>query len=227
MSTKCYILTVDGPAAGGKSSVCKQVAKRKGWFFFSSGAIYRGVGLIIRLEGLDPHKEEDRRKAAERFTSLPEIDITGRTFLWDGHDIGHQLKTADISNLASLVGRCAVVRDILLNMQREIPEKLKAEGFVTEGRDMGSVIYPHADLKIFLTASPETRAKRRLLQKGLNPMTATAALHQIAREISERDNRDQSREVAPLVVPEGAHVIETDELDQEQTIKAVMDLIGV
>ncbi len=227
MKNSCFVLTVDGPAASGKSSVCKEIAKKNDWFFFSSGAIYRGVGLIMRLEGFDPHNEQDRLKSAKLYAALPTLDITGKTFYWNEHDLGSQLRDSDISQLASVVGRCPVVRDALLNLQRELPKKLQAKGFVTEGRDMGSVIYPDADLKIYLTASAQTRAKRRMLQKGLNPITQPAKLASLALELEQRDHRDKNREVAPLIVPEGAHVIETDELNEDQAIKAVMDLIGV
>jgi len=200
VSEKCFVLTVDGPAASGKSSVCKEIAKKKDWFFFSSGALYRGVGLILRLEGFDPHSEQDRLEAAKLYVELGEsIDITGKSFLWKGDDIGSRLRDSDISQLASVVGRCPAVRDALLQMQRSLPNMLGAKGFITEGRDMGSVIYPDADLKIYLTASPETRAKRRLLQKGLNPRTEPAALRTLAMEIAQRE---------------------------EDVIKAVMDLIG-
>ena len=227
MTSKCFILTVDGPAASGKSSVCKEVAKRKDWFFFSSGAIYRGVGLLIRLEGFDPHKEKDRLKAAQTYAALEDIDFSGRTFHWKGNDIGDQLRDSDIGQLASVVGRCPLVRDALLEMQRELPKKLGAKGFITEGRDMGSIIYPHADLKIYLTASAHTRAERRLRQRGLDPAIAVAELNSLASEIAQRDERDQNRKVAPLITPEGAHVIETDDLDQNQTVATVMDLIAV
>lgn len=211
------VITIDGPSGTGKGTIAGLVAERLGWHCLDSGALYRVLGLAAQRKGIDL---DAAAPLAELAASLPvEFEQNGRVWL-DGEDVSEAIRREEAGTAASRVAVHGAVRDVLLDWQRRAARR---PGLVADGRDMGTVVFPDALLKVFLDASPETRAMRRykqLKEKGLD-----ASLTNLVGEIRARDIRDRSRSVAPLRPADGALVLDTSSLSIAQVLDRVMDAV--
>lgn len=215
-----HIIAIDGPAGSGKTTVARLVAERVGFRYVDSGAMYRAVALACLRQGIS---SEDRQRAAAvaeaaRIQFVP--GPNGQMVLLDGEDVTEAVRTREVTQMVSPISAISEVRRAMVEQQR----RTGAEGgIVMEGRDIGTVVFPDADLKVFLTASPEVRARRRhaeLIAKG-----ASADLQQLLQEIEERDRRDSSRRDSPLRRAEDAVELNTDPLTAEQVADRIVELL--
>jgi CMP/dCMP kinase len=217
------IIAIDGPSGAGKSTLGKMLAKKLNLLYLDTGAMYRAVGLAV-LEAKVSF--EDKAKIAGIAESA-KIEIVGepdnlRIFL-DGKDVSQEIRTNEVGQAASMVSTISEVRKILVEHQRSLGENAP-NGCVLDGRDIGSVVFPKADVKFFLTAKPEARARRRYeedLEKGRE-----TTYEQTLIEINKRDERDVSREDSPLKIADDAVVIDTSELDLTEVFEQMMSVIG-
>ena len=206
------VIAIDGPAAAGKGVIARYLADRLGWRRLDSGALYRAVSLSLLRADLI-HAGEDRI-AAHLSRSPPELGANrdGEVTFLDGEDVSAAIRAEETGVAASVVAPLAAVRNFLLQRQRSFRME---PGLVAEGRDMASVVFPDAQLRIYLTATPEERASRRhkqLKQKGIN-----ANMRDLIRDLTDRDHRDSARTLAPLKVVPHAVVLDTTKLDIRQT----------
>ena len=219
---KTYSIAIDGPAGAGKSTIARALAKELGYYYVDTGAIYRTVAYFMDLWGVSPKDVDGVERYIDELTIAIEYDETGKQhMIMNGMDVTDDIRTQDISQKASLISAHKVVRDVLLDMQREVARK---HNVIMDGRDIGTVVLPKATVKIFLTASSEVRAKRRtdeLIAKGQK-----AEYAQILKEIQQRDYQDTHREIAPLKQAKDAYLLDTSELDIEGVIAAMKKLIG-
>lgn len=211
------IVTIDGPSGSGKGTIAKMLADRLGWHFLDSGALYRVVGLLAEQQGITP---DSPGMLGDLARTMPlRFDNEGRVLL-GGEDVSDAIRTEKAGNAASKVATVPQVREALITWQRSY---VRPPGLVADGRDMGSVIFPDAEVKIFLTASAEERALRRykqLKEKGLD-----VNLARLTAEIRERDERDRNRSVAPLVAPAAALEVESTSLSIDQVYNRVLDRV--
>jgi cytidylate kinase len=214
------VIAIDGPSGSGKGTVSRLLARRLGWHLLDSGALYRLVALAGIARGLDPQDEAGHAAVAAGLDARFEVDATGEErVLLDGRDVTGELRSESTGSAASRVAAMPAVRAALIGRQRGFAQP---PGLVADGRDMGSIVFPDAPLKIFLTASPEERARRRhkqLKEKGL-----TVNLADLSREIRERDHRDANRSVAPLRASADAVVIDSTNIGVESVVAQIEDL---
>ena len=219
---KTYAIAIDGPAGAGKSTIAKRLAKELGYYYVDTGAIYRTVAYFMDLLGVSPKDVDGVERYIDELTIKIEYDEDGKQhMIMNGMDVTDEIRTQDISQKASLVSAHAVVREVLLDMQRDVA---KAHNVIMDGRDIGTVVLPKADVKIFLTATPEVRAKRRtdeLLAKGQNAVYET-----VLKEIQQRDYQDTHREIAPLKLARDSIKLDTSELDIEGVMEAMKKIVG-
>ncbi|MEM2126112.1 MAG: (d)CMP kinase [Candidatus Methanosuratincola sp.] len=214
------VIAIDGPAGAGKTTVAHEVAKRLDFFYLETGAMYRAVALIAERRGLSPTQGEQAAQIASRYniTLKPEPEKGTRVFI-NGEEVTDEIRTLKMAEWASALSAFTPVRKLLVDRQREIAKRGKV---VLEGRDTTTVVCPEARLKIFLTASPETRARRIYLQlqKDTNsPVT----YEQVLEETRRRDERDSTREDSPLKVAPDAQMIDTDNLTVEQVVQLILE----
>ncbi len=219
---KTYSIAIDGPAGAGKSTIAKALAKELGYRYVDTGAIYRTVAYFLDLWGVSPKDVDGVTRYIDELTVNIEYDEDGKQhMIMNGMDVTDEIRTQDISQKASLVSAHAVVRDVLLDMQRDVAKKYNV---IMDGRDIGTVVLPRATVKIFLTASAEVRARRRtdeLIAKGQN-----AEYNTILKEIQQRDYQDMNRPIAPLKQANDAVLLDTSELDIEAVLEAMKKIIG-
>lgn len=223
------IITIDGPAASGKSTMARLLAKRLGFFYLNTGLLYRALAyLLVNTYHYDESHLfnpalEDVQKALDQqhFSYTMNASQTG-SIVVDGKDITSLLKTPLIDQYASIIGTSKVVRDQMAYLQRAMAT---AYNIIVEGRDAGSVVFPQAEVKFFLTAQPKIRAQRWYDEKIKNKNN-TLSLKQALHEILERDKRDSERSIAPLIIPEGAHVIDNSTMNIEQTLEAMLNIVN-
>ena len=219
---KKYSIAIDGPAGAGKSTIAKRLAKELGYYYVDTGAIYRTVAYFLDLLGISPKDVDNVNRYIDELTIGIEYDEDGlQHMIMNGMDVTGEIRTQDISQKASLVSAHAVVRDMLLDMQRDVA---KVHNVIMDGRDIGTVVLPKADVKIFLTADPEVRAKRRydeLIAKGQK-----ANLDVILKEIKQRDYQDTHREVAPLKMARDSVKVDTSNLDIDQVVAEIKAIAG-
>lgn len=214
-------IAIDGPSGAGKSTLAKRLAQELGFLYVDTGAIYRTVGLAARRRGIDPSD------AAEVAAMLPGLAITMgygedglQRMLLDGEDVTAAIRENAVSEYASKVAAIPAVREFLMEMQRKTARE---HDVIMDGRDIGTVVLPRADVKIYLTAAAEARAERRckeLLERGQQ-----ADFDQVLREVKERDRRDSEREAAPLRQADDAVVADTTGLDLEGSFRLLLGLI--
>jgi cytidylate kinase (EC 2.7.4.14) len=213
------VLTIDGPSGAGKGTVSRAVAKRLGWNYLDSGSIYRSLAIAVLKQAVDLKDEAAIVNVAQ--TMALEFDCNDELVVrLDGEDITAQLGLESTGNTASIVAALPEVRHVLLQKQKDFKQ---SPGLVADGRDMGTVVFPEAENKVFLTASAAERAKRRykqLIEKGNG-----ANLAQITNEIEERDRRDMERKTAPLAMANDALYIDSSDMTLESVIEEVLNLI--
>lgn len=213
------VLTIDGPSGAGKGTVSRAIARIMGWHYLDSGSIYRSLAIAALTAGIDLADETAVAEVAKAMTL--EFDCGDElTVKLDGQDITSQLGLESTGNAASIVAALPGVRKVLLQKQKDFR---KAPGLVADGRDMGTVVFPDADKKVFLTASASERAMRRykqLKEKGID-----ANLLRITQEIEERDRRDQERKAAPLVQAGDAVFIDSSNMSIDSVIEQILNLI--
>lgn len=214
------IVAIDGPSGAGKSTLAKRVAKDLGFTYLDTGALYRALALKVLRQGLEV-EDEGNLAALVRTTEVDLVDSDGRLeVLLDGVDVSDLIRTPEVSQTASRISELALVRQKMLEVQRA----LGARGnVVAEGRDIGTVVFPEAEIKIYLDANLQERARRRceeLRKAGRHP-----TLEETQREIAERDRRDSARALAPLRRAEDAFAIDSSALDADTVAERVKKMI--
>ena len=219
--SKTYSIAIDGPAGAGKSTIAKRLAKELGYRYVDTGAIYRTVAYFFDLWGVSPKDIDGIRRYIDELNIDIEYDEDGlQHMIMNGIDVTGDIRTQDISQKASLISAHAIVRDAMMDMQRDAAKKYNV---IMDGRDIGTVVLPKANVKIFLTASAEVRAQRRtdeLLAKGQKANYAT-----ILKEIQQRDYQDTHREVAPLKMCRDSVKVDTSDLDIDEVIAKIRGII--
>jgi cytidylate kinase len=207
------VIAIDGPTASGKGTVAHKVADRLGFHYLDSGALYRLTALSALRRGTDFADEHALAKVAEHM----QVNFDGPEILLANENVSAAIRAEEVGNLASKIAALPAVRQALFALQLGFR---RAPGLVADGRDMGTVIFPHAKLKVFLTASTEARAQRRykqLIDKGIS-----ANMEDLLSDLKARDDRDTHRAIAPLVPAEGAHILDTSNMTAEQAIEEVL-----
>lgn len=214
--TDIPVLTIDGPSGSGKGTIAQMIAREFGWHYLDSGAIYRVLAQAAIKHQLDLADEAALTSLAEQLDVHFAFDNAELKVMLEGDDVSLRIRSEEAGNAASKVAAIPSVRSALLQRQRDFR---KMPGLVTDGRDMGTVVFPDAPFKVFLTASAEERAQRRykqLKQKGIE-----SNLSGLIAEISERDRRDSEREVAPLRPAEGALILDSTQLGIDAVFEQV------
>ena len=214
-------IAIDGPAGAGKSTIAKRLAKELGYCYVDTGAIYRTVAYFFDLWGVAPKDIDGITRYIDELNITIEYDEDGtQHMIMNGMDVSGDIRTQDISQKASLVSAHAVVRDVLLDMQRDVARK---HNVIMDGRDIGSVVLPKADVKIFLTASPEVRAERRtkeLLAKGQKAVYET-----VLKEIVQRDYQDTHRPIAPLKMCRDSIKLDTSNMTIDEVVAEMRRIV--
>jgi CMP/dCMP kinase len=214
------VVTIDGPAGSGKSTVSRMLAMHLGWQYVTTGALYRTLALMLHEAGASVTD----KGSVERFVAFlaeryRQDSRSGRVYLGE-REITHEIRVPFVSEQASLVAQDELVRRKLLPVQRRVV--LETNGAVVDGRDMGTVVFPDANLKIFLTASPEERARRRL--EELRSFGRDVKMEDLVREIGDRDARDANREVAPMKAADDAHLIDSSTCGPSEIVEQILAL---
>ena len=213
---KKIVVTIDGPAGAGKTTVSKRLAEILRYRYVDTGALYRGVAFEARAAGINT----DDDAALEKLCATLDLNLVltdkGLRLVSGGKDISDEIRTAEMSMMASAVSARKVVRDYLLGLQRKLGNE---KGVVFEGRDMGTVVFPEAEMKFYLDASPEVRAYRRYLEMSA---TKPANLEEVESDLRKRDENDSSRAIAPLKPAEDAVIIDATPIRIEGVIDAMM-----
>lgn len=214
-----YNVVIDGPAGAGKSTIAKLVAKEKGYIYVDTGAMYRGLAIHFLDKGIQPQETEKVIEACkDAEVTIAYEDAVQHVYL-NGKDISSRLRNEEVGNMASVTSAIPEVRKKLLELQQNLA---KTQNVIMDGRDIGTCVLPHADVKVYLTASVETRAKRRyqeLQEKGED-----CNLEEIAHDIEERDRRDMTREIAPLKQAEDAVLVDSSDMTIAEVVKTIVDL---
>ncbi len=211
-----YVVTIDGPAGAGKSSVSRKTAEILNIKYLDTGAIYRAIALILNEAEISPEENSLLNEALEKI----KIELRDKKVLVNDFDVSGEIRTPKVDKLSSIYSALPSVRKALLSLQQE---QKKYGSLIAEGRDVGSVVFPKADLKIFLTASPEARAKRRFnerISKNESP-----DYDKILNDIKKRDDYDSKREFSPLTIPDGAIILDTSDMSENEVVNRILDLI--
>ena len=213
------VLTIDGPSGVGKGTISEYLSDELKWNYLNSGALYRAIAWVAINDSLNLNDIIDLENASKNI--LFSLKNKKLHISYKNTEIGSLIYNEEIAKIASKISSEPKVRESILNLQRSFK---KEPGLVAEGRDMGSVIFPEAQLKIFLTASIETRAQRRF--KQLKDRKFNVSLPALIKDLNARDKRDKSRDSSPLVIPKGAFLIETDDLTVIEVKKIAKDKVN-
>lgn len=218
---KGLVIAIDGPSGAGKSTVARLLAQRLGYTYIDTGAMYRAIGWKAKRDGVDAADEQRLSVLCDRTEVTIRTDRNDPRIIVDAVDVTGEIRTPEMGMMASAVSKSPAVRARLLGLQRELGSR---GGVVMDGRDIGTVVFPKADLKFFLDARPEERGQRRyreLRQKGMD-----VDLDRITREIRERDRQDSGRELAPLKAAADAHVIDSSTMSIDEVLAVMLELAG-
>ena len=219
---KTYSIAIDGPAGAGKSTIARRIAAELGYKYVDTGAIYRTVAYFLDLWGVSPKDVDGVERYIDELTVGIEYDDEGKQhMIMNGMDVTDDIRTPDISKKASDVSAHGCVREMLLDMQRDVAKQYNV---VMDGRDIGTVVLPKADVKIFLTASAEVRAKRRTLE--LEAKGQKADYTQILKAIQERDYNDSHRAIAPLKMARDSIKVDTSDMNIDEVILTIRQIVG-
>ena len=219
---KTYSIAIDGPAGAGKSTMAKRLAKELGYKYVDTGAIYRTVAYFLDLWGVNPKDIDGVSRYIDELTIGIEYDEDGlQHMIMNGMDVTADIRTQDISQKASLVSAHAIVREMLLDMQRDVAKEYNV---IMDGRDIGTVVLPKANVKFFLTASAEVRAKRRT--EELQAKGQKADYNKILKEIQQRDYQDTHREIAPLKLARDSIKLDTSDMTIEEVVAEMKRIVG-
>ncbi|MBQ0101187.1 MAG: (d)CMP kinase [Firmicutes bacterium] len=214
-------IAIDGPSGAGKSYLAREVSRRLGFIYVDTGAMYRAIGLYMLRNGIDPHITAQVVHALKKVSVTINYENGEQAVILNGENVNAFIRTPEVSMAASNVSAIPEVRAFLLSLQKDLAA---ASNVVMDGRDIGTVILPDADVKIFLCASPEARAKRRLvelLEKG----TATT-LEEVLADMEKRDENDRNRKIAPAVPAADAFILDNSDLDREGTVITALEMIA-
>ena len=218
---KTYTIAIDGPAGAGKSTIARRLARELGYCYVDTGAIYRTVAYFFSLIGISPKDQDGVAKYIDELTVEMEYDEEGKQhMIMKTLDVTDDIRTPEISQGASLVSAHKVVRDMLLDMQRDVARK---HNVIMDGRDIGTVVLPNATVKIFLTASAEVRAQRRC--KELEAKGLPEKYEKVLKDIQQRDYQDSHRAIAPLKQARDAVLLDTSDLDIDGVVAAMMKIV--
>ena len=213
-------IALDGPGGAGKSTVAKAVAKQLGIVYVDTGALYRTIGYYVRGKDIDPHDREAVSAILCEIHIEVKYENGAQKVYLNGEDLGERIRTPEMSMYASAVSAIPSVRAFLLETQKDIARK---NSVIMDGRDIGTVILPDAEVKIFMTASAECRAMRRY--KELCDRGVAANYEDVLAEMNERDHNDSTREIAPTAKAEDAVLLDTSELSFDQSVAAVIEIV--
>ncbi|MBE6977706.1 MAG: (d)CMP kinase [Ruminococcaceae bacterium] len=220
--SKTISIAIDGPAGAGKSTIAKRLAKELGYYYVDTGAIYRTVAYFMDLIGISPKDVDGVNRYIDEVTVEIEYDEDGTQHMFMNEiDVTNDIRTPDISQKASLISAHAVVRDVLLDMQRDVAKK---HNVIMDGRDIGTVVLPKADVKIFLTASAQVRAQRRHLE--LQAKGSKDSLEKVLADIKQRDHQDSTRAIAPLKQAHDAILVDTSCMDVDAVVAEIRRIVA-
>jgi len=217
-----FVITIDGPAGAGKTTIARNLAERLGFCMLDSGALYRTLALALLMAGVKPENQSVPAELLESIEISVEPDIGGMRLMLQSEDVSLRIRSEEVGNAASKFSAKPEVRKALLDIQRAVAKKCD---IVAEGRDMGAVVFPFAQAKFFITADPEERAKRRyseLMGKGEKPFYA-----QVLSDMVARDQRDESRALAPMIPAEDATIIDTTTLTPQGVTERILERLEV
>ena len=218
---KYYSIAIDGPAGAGKSTIAKRLAKELGYHYVDTGAIYRTLGYFFDLVGIGPKDIDGITRLIDECVIEIEWDEDGSQHMFLNEiDVSEDIRTPEISKIASAVSAHKLVRDTLLDMQRDVARK---NNVIMDGRDIGSVVLPKADVKFYLTASPEVRAKRRFDELAAKGSKDTFS--KVLKDVNDRDYADMNRAVAPLKQTASHILVDTSDMDVDQVIETMKAIV--
>jgi len=214
--TQELVVTIDGPAGAGKSATARALAQRLGYRLVDTGALYRALAWAVSASGVDPGDPSALGAVLER----TRVELEGDRVLVDGRDVSGEIRTPEISRLTSELTALAPVREKMTPLQRELAV---GGGVILEGRDTGTVVWPRAEVKFYLDADLETRARRR--QRDLAAQGVVMDVAAVAEDVARRDRQDRERALAPLRKPEGAAVVDTSRLSPEEVVERMVKVV--
>lgn len=218
---KKIAVAIDGPAGAGKSTIARRLAAELGYCYVDTGAIYRTVAYFLDLLGISPKDADGVARYLDELTVSITYDEEGKQhMIMNGMDVTEDIRTQEISQKASLVSANPLVREMLLDLQRDMAKEYNV---IMDGRDIGTVVLPRAKVKIFLTASPEVRARRRTAE--LEAKGQTANYEKVLKEIQQRDYQDSHRAIAPLKQAKDAVKVDTSELDIDSVVATIRKIV--
>ena len=214
-------IAIDGPSGSGKSTLAKAVARELGIIYVDTGALYRTIGYFVYISGKDPHDAKQVESLLSGINIELKYENGSQRVILNGEDLGDKIRMPEMSMYASAVSTIPAVRAFLLEMQKSMA---RSNSVVMDGRDIGTVIIPDADLKIFLTASNETRAKRRTLE--LQSKGVDARYEDVLADMIERDKQDKNRDIAPAVPADDAIIFDNSVVSVEESLKEIVRLVN-
>ncbi|HYA87012.1 MAG TPA: (d)CMP kinase [Nitrospirota bacterium] len=221
MLKKKLVIALDGPSGAGKSTVARLLAQQLGYIYIDTGAMYRAIGWKAKREGIDPTDERRLADLCLRTEVLLKNDDSDPKVFVDGKDVSGEIRTPEMGMMASSVSKSPAVRARLLALQRELG---KSGGVVMDGRDIGTVVFPDAEVKFFLDASAEERGRRRYLELRAKGMDVDLA--RITKEIQDRDKQDSGRALAPLRKAEDALLLDTTRMSIDDVLSAMLSVVN-